>query len=164
MMQKADYPVEMFSADNIHGVAELAKACFTTPWSENIYRRELENPHSVGMVCTDQGCVIAFIHCECVLDELTLNTLCVDEAYRRQGIAKLLWNAVLEQVQNVCNVCYLEVRESNLPAQTLYESLGFVKNGYRPRYYSQPDEAAVLMAARLCPADSAEQNAVAAGT
>lgn len=149
MMQKADLTIEMFSADNIHGVAELAKACFTTPWSEDIYRRELENPQSVGFVCTDNGTVIAFIHCNFVLDELTLNTLCVDEAYRRLGIAKRLWNAVREMIHGVCTVCYLEVRESNLPARTLYESLGFTQNGYRPRYYSQPDEAAVLMEAPL---------------
>ena len=49
----------------------------------------------------------------------------------------------------MCTVCYLEVRESNTAARTLYESLGFVQTGYRPRYYSQPEEAAVLMTAQL---------------
>ena len=84
-----------------------------------------------------------------MLDELTLNTLCVDAAYRRQGIARRLWNAVTEMIQGVCTVCYLEVRESNDAARTLYESLGFVQNGYRPRYYSEPEEAAVLMEKQL---------------
>ena len=149
MTQRADFPVELFSAENIHGVAELAKCCFSTPWSEDIYRRELENPQSVGFVCTDGGRVVGMIHCNFVLDELTLNTLCVDPEYRRLGIAKRLWNAVREMMQGVCTVCYLEVRESNLPARTLYSSLGFVQNGYRPRYYSKPEEAAVLMEAKL---------------
>ena len=149
MTQRADLPVELFSAENIHGVAELAKCCFSTPWSEDIYRRELENPQSVGFVCTDGGRVVGMIHCNFVLDELTLNTLCVDPEYRRLGIAKRLWNAVREMMQGVCTVCYLEVRESNLPARTLYGSLGFVQNGYRPRYYSKPEEAAVLMEAKL---------------
>ena len=89
------------------------------------------------------------IHCNYVLDELTLNTLAVDAAYRRQGIARRLWNAVAELTAGMCRVCYLEVRESNLPARTLYESLGFVQNGYRPRYYQQPEEAAVLMEKKL---------------
>ena len=145
MTQRADFAIEMFSEENICGVAEIAKRCFTTPWSEEIYRRELENPQSVGFVCKDGDAVIGMIHCNFVLDELTLNTLCVDADYRRQGIAKRLWNAVTEMMQGVCTVCYLEVRESNLPARKLYESLGFTQNGYRPRYYSQPDEAAVLM-------------------
>lgn len=149
MTQRADFPVELFSAENIHGVAELAKCCFSTPWSEDIYRRELENPQSVGFVCTDGGRVVGMIHCNFVLDELTLNTLCVAPEYRRLGLAKRLWNAVREMMQGVCTVCYLEVRESNLPARTLYSSLGFVQNGYRPRYYSKPEEAAVLMESRL---------------
>ena len=149
MTQRADLPVELFSAENIHGVAELAKRCFSTPWSEDIYRRELENPQSVGFVCTDGGRVVGMIHCNFVLDELTLNTLCIAPEYRRLGLAKRLWNAVREMMQGVCTVCYLEVRESNLPARTLYGSLGFVQNGYRPRYYSKPEEAAVLMEARL---------------
>lgn len=149
MTQRADLPLELFSPDNIHGAAELAKRCFTTPWSEEIYRRELENPQSVGFVCLDCGRVVGFIHCNFVLDELTLNTLCVDEKYRRQGIARRLWGAVCEMMQGVCSVCYLEVRESNLPARRLYESLGFMQNGCRPRYYTDPDEPAVLMQAAL---------------
>lgn len=92
---------------------------------------------------------VGMIHCNFVADELTLNTLCVDERYRRRGIARKLWAMVTEMMQGVCTVCYLEVRESNLPARTLYESLGFVQNGYRPRYYSDPDEAAVLMCCKL---------------
>lgn len=149
MKQRAELPIEMFSADSIHGVAELAKICFSTPWSEQIYRRELENPQSVGFVCLDGQRVVGFIHCDFVLDELTLNTLAVAPEYRRCGIARRLWAVVRDLMQGVCTVCYLEVRESNLPARTLYESLGFVQNGYRPRYYTDPDEAAVLMAADL---------------
>ena len=149
MTQKADLRLEMFSPDNIQGVAALAAECFTTPWSESIYQRELENPQSVGFACMDGRRVVGFIHCNFVLDELTLNTLAVDAEYRRQGIARRLWAAVTEMMAGVCSVCYLEVRESNIPARTLYESLGFAQNGYRPRYYSQPDEAAVLMMCNL---------------
>ncbi|MBR4201207.1 MAG: ribosomal protein S18-alanine N-acetyltransferase [Oscillospiraceae bacterium] len=149
MTQRAEPQITLFSPENIHGVAALARQCFTTPWSEEIYRRELENPQSVGFVCTDGGNVIGMIHCNFVLDELTLNTLCVAENYRRQGIARRLWAAVCGMMQGVCTVCYLEVRESNLAARTLYESLGFRQNGYRPRYYSEPEEAAVLMEKRL---------------
>ena len=149
MTQRADLHIEMFSPENIGDVAAIAKRCFTTPWSEEIYRRELENPQSVGFVCKDGDAVIGMIHCNFVLDELTLNTLCVDTAYRRQGIAKQLWKAVTEMMQGVCTVCYLEVRESNEAARTLYASLGFVRNGYRPHYYSQPEEAAVLMQCSL---------------
>lgn len=150
MTQRDELRIELFSAENLHAVSELTKRCFTTPWSEEIYRRELDNPQSVGFACmTPDGTAAGMIHCNFVLDELTLNTLCVDEAYRRQGIARRLWQAATEMMCGVCTVCYLEVRESNTAARTLYESLGFVQTGYRPRYYSQPEEAAVLMTAQL---------------
>ena len=149
MMQRDELRLELFSADNSHAVSELTKRCFTSPWSEEIYRRDLADPQSVGFVCFAGDDAVGMVHCSFVLDELTLNTLCVDEAYRRRGIARKLWASVTEMMRGVCTVCYLEVRESNVPARTLYESLGFVQTGYRPRYYSDPDEAAVLMTAKL---------------
>ncbi|MBR5370923.1 MAG: ribosomal protein S18-alanine N-acetyltransferase [Oscillospiraceae bacterium] len=141
--------IELMSEENVAAAAKLAAACFTTPWSEDIYRRELENPQSIAFVCMDGERAAGFIHCSYVLDELTLNTLAVAEDCRRKGIARKLWQTVRELVTGMCTVCYLEVRESNLPAITLYQSLGFAQNGYRARYYQQPEEAAVLMMAEL---------------
>ena len=42
-------------------------------------------------------------------------------------------------------VIHLEVRESNTPARTLYEKLGFTVDGIRKNYYERPRENAVLM-------------------
>lgn len=149
MQQKDNLTFELMTAETVHGVAELAKTCFTTPWSESIYRRELENPQAITFVCIYNHSVIGFINCGYVLDELTLNTLAVSADFRRQGIAHKLWELAVDMIQGVCSVCYLEVRESNLAARSLYESLGFSQNGYRPRYYQQPEEAAVLMSCEL---------------
>lgn len=148
-MPRAEYRIVRMDETNVCGAAQLAAGCFSHPWSEGAYRRDLAEPRCVLLVCMDGEHVAGFIHCSYVLDELTLNTLAVDAAYRRQGIGRALWEQAAAQVREICHVCYLEVRESNLPARALYESLGFVQNGYRPHYYSDPDEAAVLMALDL---------------
>lgn len=43
----------------------------------------------------------------------------------------------------------LEVRASNEPALALYTSMGFRQVGLRKRYYSNPEEDAVLMTLTL---------------
>jgi len=43
----------------------------------------------------------------------------------------------------------LEVRESNTRAKAFYRGLGFEEAGRREGYYRQPEEAAVVMRAKL---------------
>ena len=39
---------------------------------------------------------------------------------------------------------FLEVRESNHAARSLYEKWAFSESGRRPRYYTQPEEDAIV--------------------
>jgi ribosomal-protein-alanine N-acetyltransferase len=39
----------------------------------------------------------------------------------------------------------LEVRESNLAARRLYERLGFTITAKRPKYYTEPEEDALIL-------------------
>jgi ribosomal-protein-alanine N-acetyltransferase len=39
---------------------------------------------------------------------------------------------------------YLEVRESNRAARSLYVKCAFIESGHRKSYYSEPEEDAVL--------------------
>lgn len=149
MTQRDELRLTEMTEENLQAAMLLLRECFASPWPESVYRRDLADPQSFALLCMDGDTAAGFIHCSYVLDELTLNTLAVAPAYRRQGIAGRLWKAAAARVQEICKVCYLEVREGNLPARSLYASLGFVQNGYRPRYYSDPEEAAVLMAMQL---------------
>jgi len=45
----------------------------------------------------------------------------------------------------------LEVRKSNLPAQKLYESIGFLISSVRKGYYSDDGEDALAMALEIPP-------------
>lgn len=73
--------------------------------------------------------------------EREILNLAVATPYRRQGIATALLRRALSTGGDV----YLEVRESNSAAQSLYRKLGFEEIGQRPNYYQSPHETAIVM-------------------
>jgi len=68
--------------------------------------------------------------------------LCVDPMERRRGVGRALVASALAEMSGAW---YLEVRESNIAAIRLYESLGFEAAGRREDYYADPREAAIVM-------------------
>jgi len=75
-----------------------------------------------------------------------LGDLAVASAVRRRGIGFDLVSAVLgEAVARQASELYLEVRESNSAARSLYERHGFEVVNRRSGYYSQPVEDALVM-------------------
>lgn len=149
MTQKDDCNIALMTEESVSQVAQIAAACFSTPWSEGAYQRELTNPQAITLVAFLKDKAVGFVNCGFIADELTINALAVAPDYRRRGIGDALIHALFEWMNGVCTVCYLEVRESNLAAQQLYRSHGFTQNGYRAKYYEEPTEAAVLMIKQL---------------
>lgn len=47
--------------------------------------------------------------------------------------------------ENNINSLTLEVRESNIPAQSLYKKHGFKEEGIRKNFYNNPKENAIIM-------------------
>jgi len=79
--------------------------------------------------------------------EREILNLAVAPGFRRQGIARELWKSLL---QGFSGTIYLEVRETNLAARNLYDSLGFQQLSRRPLYYSSPPEAAIVLKFHSC--------------
>ena len=73
--------------------------------------------------------------------EREILNLAVAPDFRRMGIATRLLRHELARG----GVHFLEVRESNRPAQALYRKIGFIPVGRRPGYYQNPPETAIVM-------------------
>jgi ribosomal-protein-alanine N-acetyltransferase len=86
---------------------------------------------------------VAFCACWLIGDELHINTVAVDAALRRRGIATGLLRHLLD-VTGAARAT-LEVRRSNVAALKLYEGLGFTTTAVRSGYYSRPDEDALIL-------------------
>ena len=127
-------------------VAALEKQCFSDPWSENSVASELNNPLSLWLVAVDDENLAGYVGSQTVMDETDMMNIAVDEGYRRQGIAQLLVEALVERLKKMDSRCLtLEVRISNTPAIALYEKLGFAQVGKRPNYYRNPKEDALIL-------------------
>ncbi len=81
-----------------------------------------------------------------MVDEGHICTLALREEWRGRGLGELLLVSLIEAaLQNAAAVVTLEVRVSNLRAQSLYVKYGFRVVGERKRYYSDNHEDALIM-------------------
>ena len=93
---------------------------------------------------------LGYIVGRAVVDQGEILNLGVTLSARRRGVGTALVRRLLEDFGRRGVVsAFLEVRESNLPAQQLYESFGFAAVGRRPRYYQRPMEDAVVLRAAI---------------
>ncbi|MDR3744966.1 MAG: GNAT family N-acetyltransferase [Acidobacteriaceae bacterium] len=75
-----------------------------------------------------------------------LESVVVASSQRRAGVGRALCSAVFDwcRAQGATEVM-LEVRSSSVAAIALYTSMGFTATGRRPRYYSEPEDDALLL-------------------
>ena len=138
--------IEKMTLAHIAQVAALEKLCFSDPWSEKSVAAELENELSLWLVAVEGDRVAGYIGSQTVMGETDMMNVAVHPDYRRQGIGQALVTALVETLKEWGSHCLtLEVRASNLPAQKLYEKLGFQTVGRRPRYYHNPKEDALIL-------------------
>ena len=131
-MEPSDLPAAM----------EIDSLCLLRPWSEAVWREELESPFGLYLILEEGGEIFGQIGVRHILDELHITTLAVRPERRRQGHARTLVGAALAAFPEARRV-HLEVRPSNAAARALYEAMGFSTTGLRRRYYG--DEDALLM-------------------
>lgn len=126
-------------------ITQIEALCFSAPWSEKSIQSELTNPLSLWLVALDGQKVAGYVGSQSVLGEADMMNLAVLSEYRRSGVATQLVDRLIESLRaNGVYSLSLEVRASNEAGVALYNKLGFMKVGCRPRYYSNPKEDALI--------------------
>jgi ribosomal-protein-alanine N-acetyltransferase len=175
MLTSVRYQARPMTEADINQVTEIERESFPTAWPRTAYRRELANSMARYLVVVDRAhepvpvpeeerhsffdflrrrpeqpptseYIVGYVGVWLLVDEAHIVAIAVREAYRRQGIGELLLADAIELALNHHQeVVTLEVRQSNLSAQALYEKYRFLRVGVRRRYYSDNNEDAIIM-------------------
>lgn len=143
---------------HLDALAELERACFSSPWTRDGLAAELKNPGAVFFVAELLGTVAGYAGMNCVLDECYVDNVAVFPQHRRTGVARALLTRLIGSArERNASFVSLEARVSNTGAITLYRGLGFREVGLRPGFYSNPKEDALIMTKYLKHADENPQ-------
>lgn len=140
-------------------VVEIEEACGLSRWGWEGYHAELlqeqaafmlvAHPRRMELNGTNQH-LAGFIAARLSADELHINNVAVRDQYRRRGLGSALLSSILTRgKKRGARKAFLEVRASNIAAQTLYARHGFEVVGRRAKYYSAPAEDALVMTVLL---------------
>lgn len=135
-------------------VLAVETAAYPHPWSALNFQDSLTSGYEVQLLVAGDELLGYFVAMQ-VLDEVHLLNLAVNPAHQGQGCALLL----LQTLDNWARLhdarwLWLEVRESNARARTVYERHGYRQVGARKRYYPVHHgerETAIIMSMPLWP-------------
>lgn len=131
---------------DIEAVSIMEAQSFSMPWSAKDFEQLVSDEKSLYLVAEIEGQVVGCCGLTNVCGEGNINNVVVQEAYRGKGVAYAMMQELLSRGQEMgCAEFTLEVRVSNAPAIHVYQKLGFVSEGIRPRFYERPVEDAMIM-------------------
>lgn len=127
-------------------VAVIEKISFTAPWPTSAYTTELTTNRLARYVgARIDGVLVGFGGIWLMVDEAHITTMAVLLPIAELGSRRSYSLSYCRKLGGVARVATLDVRVSNVDAQSLYRAFGFVEVGRRIRYYDDNDEDALVM-------------------
>lgn len=138
--------IRLMETADLEQVADLEKCCFSEPWSYGILEVGIHSPYDVYYVWEQEQRILGYCNLRYLAGEGEIQRIAVLPQYRRCGLARKMMDAMVDYARTrQASAISLEVRESNAPARSLYESYGFQAEAVRKGYYRNPGEDAVIM-------------------
>ena len=116
-------------------VARLEKSLYDFPWSLGNFRDSLTAGYDCWAV-THGETLVGYAVLMVALEEAHLLNFAIAAEWQNQGVGGRFLAHMVEVAREAgCQIVYLEVRPSNLPARHLYRKMGFQQIDIRPEYY-----------------------------
>lgn len=148
--KEAEIIVRELKVEDSAAVAEMEQQIFSDPWSEKSVMETVQQKQSVCFAAEKAGHILGYLLVYHAADEAEIARIAVQKEARRQGAAGKLMQALEHYCEeHKMEKLLLDVRESNEAARSFYTKNGFVENGIRQGFYTNPSEDAVLMSRQL---------------
>ena len=131
---------------DIEALSAIEAAAFSMPWSADDFRDLLSRNYCFYLVAFVDGRIAGCAGLTDICNEGNIDNVVVAEEFRGQGVGTMLLRELISKgEERGIEAFTLEVRVSNASAIHVYEKLGFVSEGIRPRFYEKPVEDAMIM-------------------
>lgn len=139
---------EMTKSD-LDTIAVMEKELFKEPWTKEDFQREFdENEFANYWVAEIDGEIAGYFGLWILFDQAQITTIGTSKKYQRQHVASAMMQQIEKMcIDNECEFLSLEVRISNLPAQNLYKKFGLDIVSVRKNYYSDHEDAYLMVKA-----------------
>ncbi|MCD7738741.1 MAG: ribosomal protein S18-alanine N-acetyltransferase [Lachnospiraceae bacterium] len=138
--------IRLMTPEDVPAVAAIEAASFSEPWSEKAFLEMLEREDTLYLTAVSDGQVVGMCGLLIGPYEAEVFNVAVSPRMRGKGIAGEMFAELLHRGrERGAEDFTLEVRASNQAAIHLYEKNGFVTEGVRPHFYSNPEEDALIM-------------------
>ena len=137
--------------EDVPSIMEIECAVYTYPWTEGIFKDCMRTGYNCW-VYFEGDKLLAYGLVSVAVNEAHILNLCVLPGAQGKGLGKRMLHKLMQlAAERQGNSIFLEVRESNLVAQNLYDQEGFNRIGLRKNYYPAADgrEDALVYAKEL---------------
>jgi ribosomal-protein-alanine N-acetyltransferase len=145
------FSIRRMGEKDLEEVLAIEGASYRVPWSRRAFETEIGARHAFPLVLgqSNHPFVLGYVCSWLTLDECHILNIAIHPSFRRIGLASQLIDHLFETCKGRGIFRYfLEVRETNEVAISLYKKYGFKVCGVRRKYYADTGEDALIMQRR----------------
>lgn len=131
---------------HLRGVLRIENQVYPRPWTASLFAGEIAQRDSRTYVVARVGsAVVGYAGQLYSFDDAHITNVAVDPRWHRHAIGtRLMVTLTRQALARTCRNLTLEVRVSNVGAQTMYRRFGFAPAGTRRNYYENVEDAIVM--------------------
>ncbi len=145
-MNIQDIIIRPARADDLSQILTIEEESFSDSWSQQDFANSINHPNAFFSVAAVGDVICGYSVIYYAAGEAEVANIAVSPAHRQSGIGSLLLALAFSALRQVgTETVFLEVRQNNMAAQSLYKKFKFETISIRKNFYREPTEDALLM-------------------